>query len=766
MRKLVVLKLDGDLNSGVKVTLEIGEENQRPFIETNAYLPPNQNIVTVIEEWRETYSSLWKYTRVKVKKIVIDGSISKRQQDCFTSASKIKEELNNWLLSESFRPIREKWLKNLMPSEEIRILIRTTQMQLKKLPWHLWDLVDRDYPKAEITLSLPQLEQTEVYQTSFRRDKLRILAILGDSEDINLEKDCQLLNNLPGAATTFLAQPQRQDINNQLWNQPWNILFFAGHSRTEGDTGRIYINSEDSLTIAELRYALRNAVKNGLQLAIFNSCDGLGLACELQDLHIPQIVVMREPVPDKVAQEFLKYFLLAFSNKQSIYTAVRTAREKLQGLEGDYPGASWLPIICEHPAIVPMSWNAPRISYTNCIKNILLASVLITASVLGIRHQGILQTWELQAFDTIMRQRPSEKLDSRILIVEVTNNDLQLPEQQQKTSSLSDTALNKLLEKLVKLQPRTIGLDIYRDFAVKSNPDLTKKLKTTDNLYVICKVSDETKNYPGTSPPPEIPLPRLGFSDVVQDEDYILRRHLISMTSASPASPCKAHSALSTQLAAHYLEQERIETKYNTDKNLQVGNVVFKRLQPHMGGYQGIDAQGYQILLNYRTYKGSALEIAPKVTLSDVLKDKLKLEEVKDKIVIIGTTAQDYRDYLPTPYSKQPGFDQQMPGVIVQAQMVSQIVSAVKDGRPLLSVLPVWGEILWVWSWASVGGVIAWRFGKGIYLVLAVGGAVCVLYVASCLMLFYQGLWIPLIPSALVLIFTGGAVIIYLNFPE
>ena len=207
-----------------------------------------------------------------------------------------------------------------MPSEEIRVMIRTNQMQLRKLPWHLWDLVDKDYPKAEITLSLPQLERSSAIKTSSHRDKLKILAILGDSEDINLEKDRELLKNLPLSTTTFLAQPKRQDINDKLWNQHWNILFFAGHSKTIGDTGRIHINEEDSLTVAELRYGLRNAVKNNLQLAIFNSCDGLGLACELQDLQIPQIIVMREPVPDKVAQEFLKYFLVAFSSGLSIYT--------------------------------------------------------------------------------------------------------------------------------------------------------------------------------------------------------------------------------------------------------------------------------------------------------------------------------------------------------------------------------------------------------------------------------------------------------------
>ncbi|NJO29878.1 MAG: hypothetical protein HC874_21865 [Richelia sp. SL_2_1] len=60
--------------------------------------------------------------------------------------------------------------------------------------------------------------------------------------------------------------------------------------------------------MAELRDSLQTAIQQRLQLAIFNSCDGLGIAAELESLHIPQVIVMREPVPDFVAQEFLKYF--------------------------------------------------------------------------------------------------------------------------------------------------------------------------------------------------------------------------------------------------------------------------------------------------------------------------------------------------------------------------------------------------------------------------------------------------------------------------
>lgn len=762
MRKLVVLKLDGDLEVGVRVTLEIGEEGERPTTEIAGQLPPDQDLVTAIKQWQLTYGSLWKFTRIKAKKIVYDGSISQRRSDCHKLADELQTHLNHWLHSESFRPIREKWLKHLTPSDEVRVLIRTASEQLEKLPWHLWDLIDRDYPKAEVALSVPESEQPTGARTSTNRNKIRILAILGNSDSIDVQQDRQLLEKLPLAATAFLVQPQRQDINDSLWKQPWDILFFAGHSQTEDGTGRIYINQTEYLTIAELRFALRNAVAQGLKLAIFNSCDGLGLARELQDLHIGQIIVMRESVPDIVAQAFLKHFLEVFSSGQSLYAAVRVARERLQGLESEYPSVSWLPVICENPATVPMSWPKRYFPQISRLGTVLLLSMLVTASVLGIRLIGGLQAWELQAYDSLMRARPDEKQDPRLLIVTITEDDLQLKEQQQGKSSLSNLALLQLLNKLAQFQPRSIGLDIYRHERIQSNQrSLLTRLQTADNFFAICKVSDRANNHPGTPPPAEVPQARLGFSDIVLDPDGISRRHLLAMEPA-PASPCTTPYALSAQLAFHYLQKENISAKYTVSGDLQLGKVVFKRLRSPTSGYQQVDTDGYQILLNYRSYRHSPLEIAATISLTDVLKGAVNREQVQDRIVLIGTTAQTFHDYIPTPYSAQQGFYQEMPGVILQAQMVSQIVSAVKDGRPLLSVLPIWSEALWIWGWSIVGSAVAWRCRSVLCLILIGGGTLGVLYVL-CLVFLCFGSWVPLVPSALVLVVTGSTVAIYMT---
>jgi hypothetical protein len=238
---------------------------------------------------------------------------------------------------------------------------------------------------------------------------------------------------------------------------------------------------------------------------------------------------MREPVPDLVAQEFLRHFLAAFSGGQSLYASVREARERLQGLEGEYPCASWLPVICQNPAEAPTSWqelcggikrdsatgiaeqqNSQILPSTRRFKTVLVASVVVTALVMGVRHLGMLQTWELQAYDQLMRLRPDEGPDSRLLVVGIKDEDLQVPEQKQrrKGTSLSDLALARLLEKLEAYQPRAIGLDIFRDFpADPKQVDLETRLQS-NHFFAVCNVGEPGGKDRGISPPPDIPTER------------------------------------------------------------------------------------------------------------------------------------------------------------------------------------------------------------------------------------------------------------------
>jgi CHASE2 domain-containing sensor protein len=125
---------------------------------------------------------------------------------------------------------------------------------------------------------------------------------------------------------------------------------------------------------------------------------------------------------------------------------------------------------------------------------------------------------------------------------------------------------------------------------------------------------------------------------------------------------------------------------------------------------------------------------------------------VKNRIVLIGVTAPSTSDYWETPFrASAPDEEKQIPGVFVQAQMVSHILSAVLDGRPLFWWWSGWVEALWVWGWSLLGGVIAWRMRQPLYLGLAIAVALLILF-SICFGIFTQAGWIPLVPSALALV--------------
>jgi uncharacterized protein YjbI with pentapeptide repeats len=367
--KVVVLNLgDGTLSSGFSVTVQIGSEGAPPSAVFRASLPPAPTLFNAYREWRMSYQKSLSTgsSRLDIPDTQVTNiSWQAFHQNCRSASHELHNQINAWLNHVSFRSIRERLSEHLDRSEPIRVILQTDDADVKRLPLHLWDFFER-YPTAEMAMSSSSYER--VSGCASKVETLQVLAILGDRTGIDIQRDQNLLQtSLPDAEIHFLDAPSRQQLTDHLWSEPWNILFFAGHSSSQSEDktvshsnqnrGEICINASEKLTIDELRNALQGAIRKGLKLAIFNSCDGLGLAADLAQLNIPQVIVMREPVPDVVAQEFLKNFLLSFAKGTPLYQSVREAREKLQGLEDRFPCAGWLPVICQNPAETPLSYQ-------------------------------------------------------------------------------------------------------------------------------------------------------------------------------------------------------------------------------------------------------------------------------------------------------------------------------------------------------------------------------------------------------------------------
>lgn len=404
------------------------------------------------------------------------------------------------------------------------------------------------------------------------------------------------------------------------------------------------------------------------------------------------------------------------------------------------------------PKLRHSSKGFPAISFWR--QPVLIASVAVTLLVFAGRQLKVLQAPELGTYDQLMQWRTPAEPDPRLLIVAVTETDIQAVGRW----PLSDETIYQLLQKLEQYQPRAIGLDIYRDVPqLPGREALISHLKQSDRTIAICKLSEGNKDI-GVASPPEIPIERLGYSDFVIDSDGIIRRALL-IGQPPTESSCQTPFSFSFQLARRYFNAKDIDIKFTEADELQIGSVLFPRLQNNTGSYQDVDAEGYQILLNYH----SPRQVARQVTLSQVLEDKIEPEWIRDRLILIGVTAPSIDDAFYTPYSPRERELHKMPGVVVHAQILSQLLSVVLDKRSLLWTWSEGVEWLWIWGWSLVGGCLAWKIKHPLMLVGAGVVATFALFGVSW-GLFLQAGWVPLIAPALSLIGTGSTILAYSSY--
>lgn len=297
-------------------------------------------------------------------------SYAQRQSACKKATIDFEDSCLDWFAQPTFEALRRSILAAVQTHQlqQASILLDANtddpaqNVLLRKLPWHVWALFEQDLRRSEMILNAP-VSPTNHQLTG----PVKILAVFGNQAGgLELESDLASLEKHlgdKGAQLKVLNQPSARELQEALRKRQWDMLFFAGHSKSCEDTsgGIIHLQDNVVLTLRDLKASLNKAVENGLKLAVFNSCDGLSLASYLAARKVPISIVMREPVPDRVARYFLEYFLEEFSQGQlTLAGAVRSARERLQWLESDgsaaCPAATWLPIVCQNANQSPLRW--------------------------------------------------------------------------------------------------------------------------------------------------------------------------------------------------------------------------------------------------------------------------------------------------------------------------------------------------------------------------------------------------------------------------
>ncbi len=321
----------------------------------------------------------------------------------------------------------------------------------------------------------------------------------------------------------------------------------------------------------------------------------------------------------------------------------------------------------------------------------------VALAVIAASSAGWFQLLERATLERFFAMRPYEKPEKRILIVTIDEQDIT------KVGKwpIPDAVLADALQKINKHQPAAIGMDIYRDLPVEpGHQELVKVMRQTPNLIGIKKMLGDK-----VAPSPTLSkLNQVALADMLADTDGKVRRGLLS---ANDGNDGNVFLGLSASLSLKYLEKKGIKLASNdrSGKSLRLGKAVFYPITGKEFAYPDADTAIYQILLNYRNFK----KPFDTVNLRDVLSGAVSEQQVRSRIVLIGTTAKSVNDFHNVGYSGSLNKDVRMAGVVIHAHLVSQILSGALDGRPTINIWSFQKECLWILCWSFTGSCVSWQ---------------------------------------------------------
>jgi CHASE2 domain-containing sensor protein len=376
-----------------------------------------------------------------------------------------------------------------------------------------------------------------------------------------------------------------------------------------------------------------------------------------------------------------------------------------------------------------------------------LPGILVIGLVVLLRLMGTLQLSEWWMLDFFLRSRSPEPADERILIVGIDEADIQLNEY-----PVSDGTLAELIEELQTHEPRVIGLDIIRDLPVEPGHEQLNQVFQAQNVIGIEALPDA--NGHAVSPPPGLPPEQIGFADVFSDADGALRRSLLDIVlPETESNEAEYKFSLALLLAEAYLAEEgiAIENGRRDPNAIRFDTVEIPYLQPNSGGYVNADTDGNQTLIHYRSGDVPFRQ----VSMTDVLSGNVPEDWIRDRIILIGSTAISLGDLKLAPALANDDNAGLTYGVKIHAHITSQIISAVLDDRPLLNTWANGWDYGWIIAWGLLGILFSRVLASPFKTLLALGIASALLFII-CFTALMAGWWLPIVPALGVLILNSA----------
>ena len=383
MNEIIIYLNEGQIESGFRgVNIEFKQQGKKQSV-SQCSLSPDPDLQRLLNQWQLLYPIALNSPQsapnfgVEPDQIlspvasvgVFDDHtiLNSSTQDIEELKDSLKQAIDSWLEQGSFRQVMNEIRAVLVPQDLIIVTIVSDLQAIWQIPWHFWELFTA-YPHAVEVFSKQNFKNVRDIQPH-RNGKVNILGVFG--RDPNLKLNSNFLPKLPEVNPELLGlseseseseRPSLREIGDTLERFLAKIFIFYGHgdSQESNDSlrGFVYLDNDTPIEIRRLRERVQGAVDRGLQIAIFICCTGLGLADRLSDLNLPYIIVMREKIPNAMAQIFLTDLLRSYSKGASFPEAFRAARAQMILAEDSFAYfADWLPILFHNPLSHHVTWQ-------------------------------------------------------------------------------------------------------------------------------------------------------------------------------------------------------------------------------------------------------------------------------------------------------------------------------------------------------------------------------------------------------------------------
>lgn len=360
----------------------------------------------------------------------------------------------------------------------------------------------------------------------------------------------------------------------------------------------------------------------------------------------------------------------------------------------------------------------------------LVATLCVIALVLGLRAAGALQPLELMAYDrlVLVRAEPAGT-QQRVAQIGITEGDIK-----RFGWPLPDGTLAQAISRLHQAEAAAIGIDIFRPAPVGEGAQALDDILAAAPEVIWADRFSQT-GWDGLSAPAIMQAShRNGFTDFVLDRGGVVRRGLLYLSDSR-----HWEEAMSLKLAFLYLARLKVPIGSDPQGNLMLGAVSLPPLRKPLGGYAfDVDTRGYQILLEFRG--PSRVETFP---LASLLDGQVPASVFRDRIVLVGSTAESVKDYVGTPLNITA--EREMFGVTLQSLFAAQLVATGLDNVAPTRALPRGAETALIVALILCSGCAGTLLRSPIWFAAAMAAGTT-LILLLCAAAFARGIWLPVLP--------------------